>query len=380
MATARLARSPGRAVLLGRPSPGLVGLLMDRRLTKLGAVTARERDGETPYTTSNGRELTLSRQPSSAPYGYVQVPGAARWLESDTAKVVRRIYDAYTNGASSAEIASALNAERVPAALGGAWSSSKVLRILNNSTYIGSETLGISDLRWPAMVTRKQWEHAAHIRAKRRGTMSSTGSKARREPGAPYRPAPYGYIAVPGESRWRPSPTAWVVRRIFDAYLRGESHSDIARALNRDDVAAARGGSWSAKRISLILRNSAYQGSTALGIPDRVQWPPIVDQTVWRRTRQRQATAPVERSADQPTQHGGVAGQQRHIVDAGGEQAAETGNITGGNLPSRTREQRVEAARRAHQAVDPLVGGGSELLVRGQTVAQHRGPRGTLHR
>ena len=79
----------------------------------------------------------------------------------------------------------------------------------------------------------------------------------------------YGYRAVPGEpGRLSIDPTeATIVRRIFAAYIGGESPRTIAAALNAERVAPPRGRLWNASTINGnlqrgagILQNALYGG------------------------------------------------------------------------------------------------------------------------
>ena len=51
-----------------------------------------------------------------------------------------------------------------------------------------------------------------------------------------------------------------LVRRIYELYRDGQGFKVIASALNDEGVASARGGSWDASSIRVILRNEMYRG------------------------------------------------------------------------------------------------------------------------
>lgn len=57
---------------------------------------------------------------------------------------------------------------------------------------------------------------------------------------------------------------AKVVRRIFDAYIKGDSLPTISRDLNDDGIPTIRKGKWSACTVGLILRNEKYMGDVAM--------------------------------------------------------------------------------------------------------------------
>ena len=81
------------------------------------------------------------------PYGYV-MDGANRAVAGDTAAVVRRIFDEFTElytHASLSEIAAALNVDGIPTARGGRWYASTVRYVLLNRAYAGADG-------WPVLV------------------------------------------------------------------------------------------------------------------------------------------------------------------------------------------------------------------------------------
>jgi len=81
----------------------------------------------------------------------------------------------------------------------------------------------------------------------------------------------YGYRYVP-ESKKRViyEPEAQVVRRIFDACLRGDSCYAIAVRLNEEGVTAFGGGLWHPRTVKRMLTNPSYKGTTIFGKTRRI--------------------------------------------------------------------------------------------------------------
>lgn len=75
----------------------------------------------------------------------------------------------------------------------------------------------------------------------------------------------YGYRYVP-ETKKRViyEPEAQVVRRVFDACLRGDSCYAIAVRLNKEGVAAFGGGLWHPRTVKRMLTNPSYKGKNHL--------------------------------------------------------------------------------------------------------------------
>jgi len=73
----------------------------------------------------------------------------------------------------------------------------------------------------------------------------------------------YGYTIVKNSVSIQPD-QAEAVRRIFDAYVSGQSSLEIARGLIADDIPSLLGGTWTAKRVREILRNEKYTGNALL--------------------------------------------------------------------------------------------------------------------
>lgn len=81
----------------------------------------------------------------------------------------------------------------------------------------------------------------------------------------------YGYRYVPeAKKRVIYEPEAQVVRRIFDACLRGDSCYSIAVRLNEEGVAAFGGGLWHPRTVKRILTNPCYKGTTIFGKTRRI--------------------------------------------------------------------------------------------------------------
>lgn len=83
------------------------------------------------------------------------------------------------------------------------------------------------------------------------------------------RKMPYGYVLRNGTIRTEPE-EAENVRRIFAAYLNGNSLKEIAEILTRQQIAYLPGETaWNKNRVSRLLANSAYGGEGG--------YPPIID-------------------------------------------------------------------------------------------------------
>jgi len=104
---------------------------------------------------------------------------------------------------------------------------------------------------------------------------------------------PYGYAPGPERGTMVVIPEeAQVVRRIFDAYIRGEGFAAIATALNSEGIRTRKGGLWTDKAVRDIIINETYTG--LLKYQGRF-WPgrhqPIIDTATFqaaqevRRTR-----------------------------------------------------------------------------------------------
>ena len=83
------------------------------------------------------------------PYGYRKVkvddngkPHPRLELEEPAAKVVRRVFDMARRGASSLDIAKALNADGIPSSKGKRWLKNVVIALLSNEVYTGALVWG----------------------------------------------------------------------------------------------------------------------------------------------------------------------------------------------------------------------------------------------
>ena len=73
----------------------------------------------------------------------------------------------------------------------------------------------------------------------------------------------YGYTIGKNSVSIQPD-QAEMVRRIFHAYVSGQSSVEIARGLIVDEIPSLLGGAWTAKRVREILRNEKYTGNALL--------------------------------------------------------------------------------------------------------------------
>ena len=93
---------------------------------------------------------------------------------------------------------------------------------------------------------------------------------------------PYGYRTeyVYDGPKQRPRlvlnpPDDGVVKRMFDMAASGRSVLDIAKALNSEGIASARGKSWNQSVVHYLLRNEAYTGTLIWGKNSSDGAPPI---------------------------------------------------------------------------------------------------------
>lgn len=98
--------------------------------------------GRVPYgyerevVSSNGSTRRVSRLSS-----FRAAPGEeVRWVPGDQLEVetVRRVFDLYLRGTSTARIAGVLNGERLPSPRGKTWGDTSVLTVLRNTAYVGT--------------------------------------------------------------------------------------------------------------------------------------------------------------------------------------------------------------------------------------------------
>jgi site-specific DNA recombinase len=121
------------------------------------------------------------------PYGYTL--GGAR-LVDDEAVVVREIYARFLAGESLRGIALSLNQRGVPTSYGGAWSATRVVRIVDSPRYAGIRTFR-GDLAkaddgqwqvgsWPPCVNVDDWEASQRVREQRLAAQTVARKKPRR--------------------------------------------------------------------------------------------------------------------------------------------------------------------------------------------------------
>ncbi len=94
--------------------------------------------------------------------------------------------------------------------------------------------------------------------------------------------APFGYrkVHVEDGAKSRPKlepnpPEDAVVKRMFDMALQGMSSLDIAKALNAEGVATARGKQWLKSTVHTTLSNEAYTGAVVWGVNAKDGAPPV---------------------------------------------------------------------------------------------------------
>lgn len=87
--------------------------------------------------------------PGSPPYGYDYNPKTKKLkLNTEEARVVRRIYDEYSKGKSMWGIANQLNADKIPPRRGGkGWRNSSVRSVLFNPVYKGTQIVNVHQAR-----------------------------------------------------------------------------------------------------------------------------------------------------------------------------------------------------------------------------------------
>ena len=94
--------------------------------------------------------------------------------------------------------------------------------------------------------------------------------------------APFGYrkVHVEDGAKSRPKlepnpPEDAVVKRMFDMALQGMSSLDIAKALNAEGVATAKGKQWLKSTVHTTLSNEAYTGAVVWGVSAKDGAPPV---------------------------------------------------------------------------------------------------------
>ena len=94
--------------------------------------------------------------------------------------------------------------------------------------------------------------------------------------------APFGYrkVSVQDGAKSRPKlepnpPEDAVVKRMFDMALQGKSSLDIAKTLNAEGVATAKGKQWLKSTVHTTLSNEAYTGAVVWGVSAKDGQPPV---------------------------------------------------------------------------------------------------------
>lgn len=99
-------------------------------------------------------------------------------------------------------------------------------------------------------------------------------------------PRPYGYRYQAGELV-EVEAEAVIVRRIFGAYLAGQSMTAIGRGLQRDGAPTLRGGPWRQSTVNGVLRNPTYIGMIRYdGETFPGQHEPLIDAVTWRKAQE----------------------------------------------------------------------------------------------
>lgn len=122
--------------------------------------------------------IRAGRATSGVAYGYRRVAQldekgelirGLRAIDEDTAAIVRRVFEDYAGGQSGRQIATALNAEQVPAPRGGIWRASTLIGhrktafgILSNPVYVGQLVYGRSESATDPRTRRRSMRPGSH--------------------------------------------------------------------------------------------------------------------------------------------------------------------------------------------------------------------------
>lgn len=92
------------------------------------------------------KRASQGRNPGfNAAYGYRIGSEKGRFsIHPEESGIVTRIFEMYASGLSGRKIVSALNSEGVPAAKGGQWTVTAVLKVISNEIYIGNIRFGVT--------------------------------------------------------------------------------------------------------------------------------------------------------------------------------------------------------------------------------------------
>jgi site-specific DNA recombinase len=96
------------------------------------------------------------------------------------AEIIREIFDRYGKGETPWRIADDLSKRGIPAAKGGAWTETAVRRQLRNTRVAGIAVLHGQEIgagKWPAIITRAQWEFTQELLAFRSSAARSEQAK-----------------------------------------------------------------------------------------------------------------------------------------------------------------------------------------------------------
>ena len=108
------------------------------------------------------------------PYGY-EIRNGKICLNAEESGTVRKLFQRYADGASFQELALWIQAEGIPYCEGGgAWNKNKVARIINSTTYIGTDA-------YPALIDQELYEQASARKPKCGMTEKGLEAKAVRE-------------------------------------------------------------------------------------------------------------------------------------------------------------------------------------------------------
>ena len=153
----------------------------------MAAFAEYESDVKADYTRANHERVRAEGLAwGTPPFGFVRGPEPHTWVvDAPKAKLIRRIYDDYASGASANAIAQALNEAGIPTPRGVRWKGQAIGKLLDNPTYAA---LSLTDdrfvpARWPAIVSRDQWDA---VRSRRDNDPHRTSNMGRTKPHMPY--------------------------------------------------------------------------------------------------------------------------------------------------------------------------------------------------
>lgn len=158
-------------------------------------------------------------------------------------------------------------------------------------------------------------------------------------------PTPYGY-----ERRYRgegPSPESFlaldeaqarVVRRVYEEFLAGASHREIAAGLVRDGIPAPKGGLWSQSTVKSTLKRKLYTGviEDKDGNEIEGEHPAIIDRVTFDRA---------QRSSKTQARKGGRPSNGGHLLTGGLLKCGECGSTMNPRTTPRGRAYYVCSRR-----------------------------------